>query len=570
MVTLSNTARAMLSTYSGCKRQRRSIKCKPSKFRTADGSCNNINKPLWGTAVTSFNRLLPPVYENGFNTPVGWGNSGTLPSARLVSRRLLSSQTITEDFVYTHMLMQWGQFLDHDLDLTPSSPSNIGYGNSMSCKDTCINQHPCFPIQIPPGDPRIHKQKCMEFTRSSAACSDGPREQINDITSYIDGSNVYGSSSKVSKALRDLDGNKGLLKTGLKAPSGKPLLPFNKDPSISIECGENESGVKTPCFFAGDRRANEQLGLLSMHTLWMREHNRIAKSLGVLNPHWDGERIYQEARKIVGAEMQHITFKEWLPKVLGPKGMKRIGRHRGYDSNVDASIVNVFATAAFRFGHSIIHPILQRLDESFVPIKQGNLPLHKAFFAPHRLVEEDGIDPLLRGLFGSPAKFNGDTTKPMNSEVTERLFELVRSVALDLGALNIQRGRDHGLPGYNRWREYCNLPRAKTFDDLRWEIKNPAVRAKLKELYSSPDYIDLFPGGLVEDPLPGSRIGPVFNCIISEQFKRLRSGDRYWYVNRGQFKKEQLAELEKVCFLVVSFLFHFCFCSAYYCLFFIR
>ena len=521
-------------------------RCSYSSFRTADGSCNNFNNPYWGAAATPFNRLQSPIYENGFSTPVGWTDKNRLPSARLVSRELLSSQKIVNDKVYTHMLMQWGQFLDHDLDMTPAGLSRFVYGDSKSCKSTCVNQDSCFPIQIPTDDPRIHIHKCMEFVRSSGAYSNGQREQVNDITAYIDASNVYGSSKRVSEELRDLRSNKGLLKSNTTY-FRKGLLPSaEKEEDPLAECQVSKCGERFPCFVAGDKRANEQLGLLSMHTLWMREHNRIAKSLGELNPGWNGERIYQETRKIVGAEMQHITFNKWLPKIIGTKAIERMRRYEKYDPNVDASVVNVFATAAFRFGHSIIHPILHRLNEFFLPIKHGNILLHEAFFAPSRLVKEGGIDPLLRGLFASPTKHNGDTTKPMNSELTERLFELSQSIALDLGALNIQRGRDHGLRGYNEWREYCKLPKAKTFDDLYGEIRQE-VRAKLQKLYKSPDDIDLFAGGLVEEIVHGSRVGPVFQCIISEQFKRLRQGDRFWYENPGQFSKEQLEQLKKVC-----------------------
>ena len=63
----------------------------------------------------------------------------------------------------------------------------------------------------------------------------------------------------------------------------------------------------------------------------------------------------------------------------------------------------------------------------------------------------------------------------MNAELIERLFALAESVALDLGALNVQRGRDHALPFYNQWRQYCNLTFAITFDDLKEEIKSEQV-----------------------------------------------------------------------------------------------
>uniref|UniRef100_A0A183C0G6 Peroxidasin n=1 Tax=Globodera pallida TaxID=36090 RepID=A0A183C0G6_GLOPA len=131
-----------------------------------------------------------------------------------------------------------------------------------------------------------------------------------------------------------------------------------------------------------------------MHTIWLREHNRIATKLLELNPDWDGERIYHEARKIVGAMLQHITYKEWLPLVLGQDGFNfLIGPYKQYNPKMNPSVSNAFASAAFRFGHTLINPQLERLDKALEPLPQGPLPLHEAFFAPERLLAEGGVDP---------------------------------------------------------------------------------------------------------------------------------------------------------------------------------
>ena len=196
-------------------------------------------------------------------------------------------------------------------------------------------------------------------------------------------------------------------------------------------------------------------------------------------------QLYHTARKIVGAQLQHITYSHWLPNILGPIGIKRLGEYKGYDPNVNPSIINSFAAAAFRFGHGLVNPIMFRLDEDFNPIPQGNLPLHKAFFAPYRLLEEKGIDPLIRGLFAKEAK----KLKPselLNTELTEKLFMLAHDIALDLAAINIQRGRDHGLPGYNKYRHLCGLQKVDTFHDLQDEISDPEIRRKLHTLYGHP------------------------------------------------------------------------------------
>jgi len=125
-----------------------------------------------------------------------------------------------------------------------------------------------------------------------------------------------------------------------------------------------------------------------------------------------------------------------------------------------------FATAALRFGHTLINPILRRLDGNFESIPEGDLPLRQAFFSPWRLVEEGGIDPLMRGLFATPAKLKRPN-ELLNSHLTEDLFTHAHLVALDLAAMNIQRGRDHGIPSYNEYRVLCNLSRARSFEDLK-------------------------------------------------------------------------------------------------------
>lgn len=243
--------------------------------------------------------------------------------------------------------------------------------------------------------------------------------------------------------------------------------------------------------------------------------------------------------------MQHITYQHWMQHILGPRGMEMLGEYSGYNSNINPTISNVFATAAYRFGHSLINPILHRLNATFQPIPEGHLPLHKAFFSPWRIVQEGGIDPLLRGLFATPAKLK-TPGQFLNTELTEKLFRAAHEVALDLASLNIQRGRDHALPGYAEWRRVCNLTVPEDFDDLSGVISSLSIRDKLKQLYGHPGNVDLWVGGLLEDPVEGARVGPTFLCLLVDQFKRLREGDRFWYENPGVFKPEQLAQIKQV------------------------
>ncbi|KAM5135419.1 LOW QUALITY PROTEIN: peroxidasin homolog [Mantella aurantiaca] len=549
---------SMIANISGCSAHRRTPNCSDicfhQRYRTYDGTCNNLRHPMWGASVTAFQRLLKPAYQNGFNHPRGASDeSGVLPLPlpRLVSTTMIGTETITPDAQYSHMLMQWGQFLDHDLDQTIPALSMSRFSDAAPCSQVCTNDPPCFPITMPENDPRLKNGDCMFFARSSPVCGSGVtsllldstyyREQVNMLTSYIDASNVYGSSEQESLELRDLTNQRGLLKVGGVMSSGKQMMPSAHGPPTECMRDERESSV--PCFLAGDHRANEQLGLTAMHTLWFREHNRIAEHLLKLNPHWSGDKIYHEARKIVGAQMQHITFTQWLPKILGEAGMRMLGEYKGYNPNVNSAIFNAFATAALRFGHTLINPILYRLNETFQPIQQGHLPLHKTFFSPFRLLQEGGIDPVLRGLFGVAGKMRVPT-ELLNLELTEKLFAAVHTVSLDLAAINIQRGRDHGIPPYNDYRVFCNLTSAQDFEDLKNEIKNQDVRQKLRSLYD-PKNVDLFPALIVEDLVPGSRVGPSLMCLLVTQFKRLRDGDRFWYSNPGVFTPAQLTEIKQ-------------------------
>ncbi|KAL3869555.1 hypothetical protein ACJMK2_042223 [Sinanodonta woodiana] len=557
---------ALIAEMAGCMNRvspdECSNMCFHKKYRAIDGVCNNLQNPEWGSSNTAFRRLLKPIYENGFNTPIGWNsarlyNGIHLPSPRLVSSVVISTEHVSSDEEHTHMLMQWGQFLDHDLDLTPQSVSHHRFSDGRRCNETCENEYPCFPIPVPTSDVRLQGRGCLGLARSSATCNTGttsiffhtfaPRQQFNAITAYIDASNVYGSTETHAQRLRDLSNERGLLLVGPESIPGKRLLPYDFNGVIGPSDCQIEHGKRyIPCFMTGDHRSNEQLALTVMHTLWVREHNRIATELLRINPHWDGDMIYHETRKIMGGMMQHITYAHWLPKIFGPVGMKMLGPYEGYDPSVDASVSNEFATAAMRFGHSLIQPVIFRLNETFQPIKEGNLELRRAFFAPYRLVEEGGIDPVLRGLFGVGTK-KRQPNEIMNSELTEHLFELANAVGQDLASLNIQRARDHGIPFYNQYRKLCNLTEAKdSFEDFKNEIKDKETRDKLALLYGHPGNVDLFPGAMAETPLENAKIGPTLMCILVDQFKRLRAGDRFWYENPMTFTSDQIVQIKQV------------------------
>ncbi|KAJ3603643.1 hypothetical protein NHX12_028388 [Muraenolepis orangiensis] len=564
----------IIADTSGCSAKRNPPSCKTTpnleRFRTASSECNNKRNPRLGAANTPLTRWLPPKYQDGFSLPIGWDpnrkiNKQFLPFVRKVSNRILntSNEAVISDPLYTHLLTMFGQWTDHDLTFTPHVPVIRSFNDGIDCAKTCDVTEPCFPIPFPEDDRRILKNpdiKCMTFFRSAAACGSGNtgylfggravRQQMNTLTAFIDAGQVYGSDAGLAIKLRDLTNDKGLLRVNsMYNDSGRELLPFTSMMDNTCSNRARITGVKdakeVPCFLAGDARANEHIALSSLHTLLMREHNRLARALAKLNPHWSGERLYQEARKIMGGYFQVITFRDYLGHIVGPNVMaKQLSTYPGYSENVDPSISNVFATAAFRFAHLAVQPVLNRLDENYAEHpKFGNVMLHTAFFAPWRLVFEGGVDPLLRGLIGQKAKLSVQRHM-MNNDLRNRLFEFV-DLALDLAALNLQRGRDHGLPGYNDWRKFCNLPPAKDLSELATVLNNTDLAQDLLDLYGTPDNIDVFLGGVAEPLVEGGRVGELFACIISMQFQRIRQGDRLWWENDGVFTGAQRKSMTK-------------------------
>ena len=517
------------------------------QFRTIDGTCNNLDQPLLGASNTDFRRLLPSQYEDNVSVPVGHDQQvngdpfgAPWPSARLVSATVIGDLPRLSTAL-THIFMLWGQFVDHDLDL-------FAEFEEEECEESCEFEETCpfcFPITVPPTDPNFgeateNEGDCLPLARSVGSCMrplnskfEMAREQINQLTHYQDASNVYGSIQEEAESLRLFSG--GLLRQGGRTDSLKGNLPVG--PELS------DSGA--PFFVAGDVRANEHVALTVMHTIWLREHNRIVRELAELNPCWDDERLYQEGRKIVGALMQVITYKEFLPLFFGDEGFKTfIGPYSGYKSNVEASVPNSFATAAFRVGHTLIRPTFARLDNEHKPLSIGPLGLREAFFNPLQYYVSGGTDPILRGLVEEKSR---EVDEFVNRVLTTQLFAPSDdSIGQDLAARNIQRGREHAIPSYREFQQYC-------FDKfgVPSEFASLTTELRLRELYGNEGFnkgIDLWVGGLAEKVAQGSNLGPTFSCIIGTTFGNLRDGDRFYYENPGVFTEDQRNSLSNVKF----------------------
>ncbi|WP_411826512.1 peroxidase family protein [Luteolibacter sp. AS25] len=466
--------------------------------RSIDGYGNHTEDPALGMVDQPFARMFEEDYADDIEEPAG----GDRESARLISNEVAAQEDdMPNRRGATDFLWQWGQFLDHDITETPT-----------------VDPAEAFDIEVPTGDeyfdPYSTGEETIPLDRSFYEYDeDGVRQQINEITAFIDASQVYGSDEVRALNLRKQDGS-GEMK--VTASDFGDLLPYN-------EYGEeNAPSTDSSWFLAGDIRVNEQAALTAMHTLFVREHNHWAARFLAENEGASDDEVYEFARMIVGAEMQQITYREFLPILLGQDALPP---YRGFREERDPTIFNEFATGAFRFGHSLMPNTILRVDADGETAESGNLELADAFFDPS-IVAEDGIDNLLRGLAAQRCQeLDGKVVDALRNF----LFGPAGSGGLDLVALNLQRGRDHGLPSYNAVREALGMRPAKRFRDVNPDRE---VQKALRAAYDSVDDIDLWVGGLSEPHVRGGMVGPVFHQIISRQFRVLRDGDAFWYENK--------------------------------------
>ena len=537
-------------------------------FRTADGTCNNLEQSTLGASFTPLGRTLPAHYEDGLQQPHGFRQTKKTdkhifrngpftppyPSARLISSTIVRDRLENETQL-THLVMQWGQFLDHDLDLIVEVDPDEAQCDIVNC--TCTDV--CFPVRVPDDDEAFGEDEpragnCLPFARSIPACEIRDftaRDQINELTHYIDGSMIYGSTIDRADFLREFKG--GLLKVGPVFPTGgRPSLP---EVSATPPCLPSEPFLaelppserccpegRESCFIAGDIRVNEQVSLTVMHTIWVREHNRVATELAALNPQWDDERIYQEARKIVIAQVQQVTFEEFLPALFGRRFFRRlIGKYLGYQPARKPVVPTAFATAAFRFGHSLIQDAFERLDGDFNSISVGPLNLRDSFMNPQAYFDSEGTDPIVRGWITQPARAVDEF---LNSILTTQLFETEEGFGMDLATLNLQRSRDHGLPPYPAWKQFCQNRFGDALPKRLFQFSNELTKIRFLQTYGALDTVDLWVGGLAEEAIPGGVIGPTFACIFAITFSDIRLGDRFWYES-NIFTPEQLTQIQK-------------------------
>jgi hypothetical protein len=559
-----------------------------------DGSGNNLAHPDWGQLGRPYSRVAPANYTDGRSAP----RPG--PNTRFISNRVFNdvNQNIFSERGVTQWAWLWGQFLDHTFGLAQGGgpTANIAFNRND------------------PLEKFSNTLGFIPFTRDAAAPGTGTtnaRQQINTVSSYIDGFSIYSGSTSRLEWLRDgpVDGNMSNNAATLMLPGGYlPTRDQRGDPASAPVMAIDGRLAANPnkAMVAGDVRANENITLTATHTLFAREHNRI---VGLLPNTLTAEQKFQVARRYVIAEQQFITYNEFLPAM----GVN-LPAYTGYKSNVNATLSNEFATVGYR-AHSQIHGEIEveterarysqaQLD-SFaaqgIKVEPGEepdevtlaVPLNVAFFNPH-LVKDIGEGPLLQAM-GGEHQYKNDALidnqlrsvlfqvpKPGSTGCIEPVDPTCFSGVVDLGAIDIERGREHGMPSYNALRQAYGLaPKANftavvgsgsetfprdpkltpgneindpdsldftqltdengaviPFSDPRAQTdainakRRTGLAARLKATYGDVSRLDAFVGMMAEPHVPGSEFGELQLAIWTKQFQALRDGDRFFYGNQ--------------------------------------
>ncbi len=455
-----------------------------------DGSGNNPTNPTLGAAGTDETRIAAPNFAPGTtDTPV----DGTNP--RIISNTIFANDRNANDPAGRSAYMYaFGQFIDHDIDLNNDQTAAPNGSNMLS-------------MTVPSDDPSLPPGSQISIVRAQVDPTTG--NAVNSVTQYLDLSQVYGSDPTTAASLRNPDGT---------------LITSNGG-NLPVVDGQ---------FMGGDVRAAENPDLTSLDVLFMREHNYWVGQLHAQDTSLTGDQLYDMARAITTAEYQNIVYSEFLPALLGPSTLTP---YRGYNQNVSPQIFEEFSTAAYRFGHSIISPTETKIANDGTVLEQQDLIAASGEPTTSYGIN-GGPDALLRNLAQDFSQQEGAT---INSDLRNMLNANPPGDQGDLAAIDILRERDLGIATLNQTREALGLTPYTSFDQI---TSDTTLAGELQQVYGSVDQVDLFVGGLAEDPAPGgSMVGPTFQAVIAQQFENLRDGDQNFFQNQG-FSSQLMSQIQ--------------------------
>ncbi|XP_034943061.1 dual oxidase 2-like [Chelonus insularis] len=513
-----------------------------------DGWYNNIGTPDLGAVDTPLLRRWPAAYEDGV-----YKLRKNRPNPIELSDRLLKGTIGSQSRTGKNVLMVFfGQHIVEEI-LDAQRPA---------CPPEYIN------IDIPEGHNYTKKTGHTKmpvlrtrYDQTTGHSPNNPRQQLNEITPFLDGGLIYGTTKAWSNYLRMYSNGKmdpnGLLASshGEKFPEYNTVrLPMANPPPPTrhkLYTTRHYTEEVDRFFKLGNPRGNENPFLLTFGIIWFRWHNSIAKRLKNIHQEWGGEKIFNEARKWVIASQQKIVVYDWLPQWLG----MNLSDYEGYDASVNPQIDQFFQSAAFRFGHTLVPAgvYLRDYGEFGCKLKLSKRAIRTCnnyWMSENGLFDKfqrlEGAIDVEKLLMGMAVQLAEEEDHKIVEDLRGSVFGPLEFSRRDLMALNIQRARDHGVPDYNTARKAYNLPRVNSIDHFR--NVHPKIKEEFLTMYNSSfDDIDIWIGGILETE---DGPGELFRTIIADQFERIRNGDRFWFENthNGLFTPEEIERIQDLTF----------------------
>ncbi|KAJ3215435.1 hypothetical protein HDU67_000419 [Dinochytrium kinnereticum] len=383
-------------------------------------------------------------------------------------------------------------------------------------------------------NPMATPNASFDFFRSSYASVDTAKNSrilINALTSFLDGSGLYGHTEETAASMRSF--KDGLLK------------------SQNYSTGEFPVKASDGLFAFPNVEVNISPQILAGYVVFLREHNRKARQIKAVHPTWSDEEIYQKARKWLIAILQKITYyqvgitiarqefnfqTQYLPVLLG----EAMPAYAGYKEAINPQIDLFFSNVAFRYGHSAINQLVMRFEENGQVSDAGHMLVRGCIFDPNiREFQTHGIESVLRGM-----ALQREQAVDVSVVDDMRDFFAMSGRMNDMPATDVQRGRDVGLPDYNTCREDLGLPRHFAWSEITADID---VQARLRELYNNNiSNVDPIVGAMAEDHTGSALVGPLFAVSIKDQFLRIRDGDRFWFENPGVLDEDEKRDLSQI------------------------
>ncbi|XP_057664669.1 dual oxidase [Diorhabda carinulata] len=497
-----------------------------------DGWFNNLAHPEWGSVDSHLIRRTPAAYVDGVYMLSGQDR----PSPRKLSRLFMKGlDGLGSTKNRTALLAFFGQLVTSEIVMASESgcPIEMHHIEIEKCDEMYDNE--CKGNKYIP----FHR---ASYDTKTGQSPNSPREQMNQVTSWIDGSFIYSTSEPWVNAMRSFQNGSFLT----DATGKMPIHNYRRVPLFNYPVPHMMKTLNTErLFLLGDARTNQNPALLTISVLFFRWHNVVASRIKKHNPNWSDEDVFQRARRIVIATLQNVIAYEYLPAFLEDE----LPPYKGYNPDIHPGITHVFQSAAFRFGHSLIPPGLYRRDSrcNFKKTPMGDIAIRlcSTWWDSNEVLTNNSIEELLMGM---TSQLSEREDSVLCSDVRDKLFGPMEFSRRDLGAINIMRGRDNGLPDYNTIRAAYGLAKFKNWSDINPSLfkKRPDILKTLIAAYDNNiDNIDVYVGGMLESY---GKPGELFTKVILEQFIRLRDADRFWFENveNGVFTQKEIEEIKKI------------------------